>query len=159
MKQQRGSLLAGLALLVPLLLAAEPLRFSDINGESVDLGTFSGKWVVVNYWATWCPPCLEEIPDLVLFHEEHRERDAVVVGFNMESISRERLRGFVDDNFITYPIIPETEDMVLVGAVPGLPTTYLIAPDGTVAAQQVGTLTAADIEKFIKNYPQRRISP
>jgi len=55
---------------------AEPVDFSlqDTQGKQRSLSEFRGKWVVLNYWATWCPPCLEEIPDLVLFHERHKTR-------------------------------------------------------------------------------------
>ncbi|HEY9147539.1 MAG TPA: TlpA disulfide reductase family protein, partial [Gammaproteobacteria bacterium] len=83
-----------LALLISLsslsVQASQPeFSFVDINGEAVDFKAYRGKWVVVNYWATWCPPCLEEIPELVHFHEEHKDNKAVVVGFNMEEMPPE----------------------------------------------------------------------
>ncbi|MBI5041729.1 MAG: TlpA family protein disulfide reductase, partial [Gammaproteobacteria bacterium] len=61
---------------------AEPVDFSlpDVQGKQRNLSEFRGQWVVVNFWATWCPPCLEEIPDLVLFHERHQAKDAMVLG-------------------------------------------------------------------------------
>ena len=140
-----------LALLVGLLLgaqaSAETVDFTlpDLEGKPHKLSDYRGKWVVVNYWATWCPPCLEEIPELEVFHANHQDKDAVVLGVNMEEIDLESLKAFVDDQFISYPI--------LLGRVTGLPTSYLVSPAGELAARQVGPITADAIESFIRNYP------
>jgi thiol-disulfide isomerase/thioredoxin len=128
------------------------LHFTDINGKPVNLEDYRGKWVVVNYWANWCPPCLEEIPELVLFHENHKDHDAVVVGFNMEEKKPRRvLSRFVEENMMTYPVIPMSDDMTLIGNIPGLPTTYLIDPSGKPVAMQVGEVTMKMLEDYIKN--------
>ena len=65
---------------------AEPVEYSlpDLDGKMHSLADYRGKWVIVNYWATWCPPCQEEIPDLVNFHDSHKDDDAVVLGINLE---------------------------------------------------------------------------
>ena len=70
------SLIFLLALLTALPVAAEKVDFTlkDLDGKPVSLSDFRGKWVIVNYWATWCPPCLEEIPDLVGLYEDNRQR-------------------------------------------------------------------------------------
>lgn len=141
-----------MVLLTPGWVWAVDISFQDLEGKEQRLSDFSGKWVVVNYWATWCPPCLEEIPDLVHFHEDHKDKDAVVLGFNMEDIKREQLVQFVDDNFVTYPIIPMDGDVELVGSVPGLPTTYIIGPDGNIMARKVGSVSAEGIEAFIAKH-------
>lgn len=125
----------------------------DLDGKPHTLSQHRGKWVVVNYWATWCPPCLKEMPELEDFHARHEHKDAVVLGVNMEDVSVERLREFVDEYFISFPILrdrprPRTE----LGTIPGLPTSFLIRPDGRLAARQVGPLTAEHLEKFIANY-------
>ncbi len=76
--------------------------FTDVDGNPVKLADYHGKWVVVNYWATWCPPCLEEIPELVHFHDTHKDIDAVVLGINMDENASVSLSTFVDDNMISY---------------------------------------------------------
>jgi thiol-disulfide isomerase/thioredoxin len=146
-------------LVLPLLLAASSVQagsdnytFVDVEGKPVHLADYKGKWVVVNYWATWCPPCREEIPELIHFHDTHKDVDAVVLGINMEKMDRESLRSFVDDNLMSYPVVPMTEDMPMIGSVPGLPTTYLLDPSGKPAAVQVGAITQEMIETFMAKY-------
>ncbi|HEY9198958.1 MAG TPA: TlpA disulfide reductase family protein [Gammaproteobacteria bacterium] len=144
-----GLLMAGMA-----RAGSGPVDFSlpDVEGKQRSLAEFRGKWVVVNYWATWCPPCLEEMPDLQAFHDRHADKDAVVLGVNFEDIPQEQLKAFVDENFISYPVLrngdmsPAHERL----AVGGLPTTYIISPEGVPVARQIGTITGSDIERFME---------
>lgn len=150
------------ALLLGGAVQADPVDFSlpDLEGKARTLSEFRGKWVVVNYWATWCPPCLEEIPDLVAFHDRHRDKDAVVLGINFEDIPQDQLRAFVDEYFISYPVLrngdmaPPSERL----DVGGLPTTYIISPEGVPVARQVGTVTAEALEKFIEKENRGRVA-
>ncbi len=131
---------------------AEEFTLTDLEGRRHSLSDYRGKWVVVNYWATWCPPCLEEIPELIFFHENHKESDAVVLGVDVEEIAPRRLLAFVDDQMISYPVLPMVDGTPLVGAVPGLPTTYLIDPEGRVVARRVGGVTAEAIESVMAKF-------
>jgi thiol-disulfide isomerase/thioredoxin len=142
---------------VTLVLAtaawAEPVDYSlpDLKGKTHSIADYRGKWVIVNYWATWCPPCLEEIPELVDFHERHKDSDAVVLGVNFEDIGVEQLNSFVDSLFISYPILrSEPLPATPLGPIPGLPTTYIIAPDGSPVARQVGPITGEQLDDYIE---------
>jgi len=131
---------------------AEPVDYSlpDLNGKTHSLADYQGKWVIVNYWATWCPPCQEEIPDLVEFHDRHKDDDVVVIGINIEDIGEEQLSAFVDSFLISYPILrSEPLAVTPLGAVPGLPTTFIIAPDGSPVARQVGPVTGKQLDDYI----------
>lgn len=146
----RSLLFALLIMLSAVAAAAPELSFNDVTtGETHRLSDYRGKWVVVNYWATWCPPCLEELPELVHFHESHRNDDAVVIGINMETLPQAKLAAFVEQNFITYPIAGNGSNEKMLGPVPGLPTTYLLSPEGKLVARQVGPITSDELEKFI----------
>ena len=140
-----------LALLFTTPALAEPVDFTlpDLEGKPVSLSDYRGKWVIVNYWATWCPPCLEEIPELVSLHEDNSD-SLVVLGVDYEEVNTAYLKEFVESHMMTYPVVrTEPVPMTALGPVMGLPTTYIISPDGERLARQEGPVTQADIEKYI----------
>ncbi len=147
----RYALMACLCFLTTAVVA-EPVDFEleGLDGKTYRLSDYRGKWVLVNYWATWCPPCREELPELEVFHANHKDHNAVVLGVAMERISKERLQKFVDEQFLSYPILMMNPAATTeLGRVPGLPTSYLIDPQGELAARQVGPVTLKELEAFI----------
>ena len=142
-----------LVLVAQVALATPEFTLYDLNGKPHRLSDYHGKWVVVNYWATWCPPCQEEIPELIHFYDTHKSK-AVVLGVDMDmgGISQQKLRRFVSNYMISYPVLKGTPDMETIGPVPGLLTTYVIAPDGRPVARQIGEITSDVLTDFIKNY-------
>ena len=150
----KNSILLSLVLfLSPLYADAVDMDLRDLDGAKAKLSDFRGKWVVVNYWATWCPPCREEMPELQAYHDDHQEKDGVVLGLNTETLPADKIKTFLDDYFVTYPnfITGPVSDTAL-GRVPGLPTTFLVSPEGTVEARQVGAVTREMIENFIEKW-------
>lgn len=151
MKRLFYGLLLSITLICPAVAVDMPLQ--DVYGNRVNLSSYQGKWVVVNYWATWCPPCIVEMPELQAFHDAHADKDAIVIGINTELIGKQQLLTFLDDYFITYPVFTSkpTQKSEL-GLIPGLPTTFLVTPEGQVVARQVGPVTRDMIEQFIENW-------
>ena len=139
---------------VPLTALAVDMPLIDTHGNKVNLSSYQGKWVVVNYWATWCPPCIIEMPELQSFHDRHAAADdAMVIGINTELIGKQQLLNFLEDYFITYPIfVSKPVQQSELGLIPGLPTTFLVTPQGKVVARQVGPVTQEMIEQFIQNF-------
>jgi thiol-disulfide isomerase/thioredoxin len=130
-----------------------------LDGSKHNLNQYRGKWLVVNYWATWCPPCIAEMPDLQSFHDEHADKDAMVIGINAELISQDRLQTFLEDYFISYPVfMSKPGQQSELGLIPGLPTTFLVTPQGEVAARQIGPVTGEMIEQFIHNWAPAEIA-
>lgn len=125
------------------------LKLATVDGKAYDLAAHRGKWVIVNFWATWCSPCLKEMPELSALDamREHIE----VIGLAYEDIEPEAMRAFLKEHPVVYPVaILDTFEPPEDFATPrGLPTTYLIAPDGKVAKQFLGPVTARDIEVAI----------
>ena len=130
-------------------VATPRLEVTTLDGKAWDLAGHRGRWVVVNFWATWCGPCLKEMPDLSALDamREHVE----VIGLAYEEIEPAELKAFLRKHPVVYPIaIADVYDPPADFATPrGLPTTYLIAPDGKVAKHFLGPVTAAEIDAAI----------
>ena len=125
------------------------LKLPTVTGETYDLAAHRGKWVVVNFWATWCGPCLKEMPELSALHAM---RDNIeVVGLAYEDIEPAEMQAFLKAHPVAYPVaIVDTYQPPQDFAVPrGLPMSYLIGPDGKVAKQFLGPVEARDIEAAI----------
>jgi thiol-disulfide isomerase/thioredoxin len=144
---------AGLLALALALLAAPSVAgaftFEDTQGEIHRLADYHGSRLVVNFWATWCPPCLREIPELAALHESNE--NIRVLGVALEYRDPGYVVQFAEQMLVRYPIVlGDARSASQVGAVRGLPTTYVYDPRGKVVAQQVGPVTRVDIERFVE---------
>lgn len=138
----------------PAAAPAEAPTHPSLVVETLDDGTFDlqakrGGWVVVNFWATWCKPCLKEIPDFTAF--DAARDDVSVIGLAYEEIEPEAMREFLKVHPAGYPIaLLDVYNPPADFATPrGLPMTYLIAPDGTVAERFLGPVTSQDLAAAI----------
>ena len=128
--------------------AGADFRLTDSDGKLHRLGDYRGKWVIVNFWATWCPPCLEEIPDLVAVTESRK--DVQVFGVAMEFQDSKQVLQFAEGMFVNYPIVLGDRNTAdLIGKVQGLPTTFIYDPQGKLAVRHVGKITRKQIERLL----------
>lgn len=125
------------------------LQVDTLDGGRFDLAEHRGQWVVVNFWATWCAPCLKEMPELSALDamREHVQ----VVGLAYEEIEADDMRAFLQKHPVVYPIaIVDTFDPPADFDTPvGLPMTYLIGPEGQVVEKILGPVTAESLEALI----------
>lgn len=135
------------------LLGTRPeLSVVTLDGSTFDLAAQRGRWVVINYWATWCAPCIKEIPDLSALAERD---DVEVLGLDFEEIERAELEAFLQRHPARYPIAAiDVYDPPEAFPVPrGLPMTWLVDPAGRVARAFVGPVTKAELERAIADGP------
>ncbi len=99
------AMLAACSVLFALGSAAQEFTLEDIQGRTHRLADYRGKWVLVNYWATWCPPCLDEIPELVSLHNAHHDKDLQVIGIAIDSGSSQKVAEFAKAHGMSYPVV------------------------------------------------------
>jgi peroxiredoxin len=124
----------------------------DDRGARASLDAYRGKIVVMNLWASWCPPCRAEMPDLQRFEAAYKRYGIVVVGVN-EGESAQRARAFADSLKITFPIWVDSDQQYgRIYAALGMPTTVVIGADGIVKKGFDGPLTYLQMEAAVKPY-------
>lgn len=136
-------------------ISAEPVfaaSFKDLDDKLQPLKQWRGKVVVLNFWAPWCPPCREEIPDFISLQDKYRERGLVFIGVALDE--KIKVQAFADEMGINYPILlgeMEAVDLArkIGNRLGGLPFTVVIDRNGRIVASEVGGLTLARMEKIV----------
>jgi thiol-disulfide isomerase/thioredoxin len=127
-----------------------PFLVSDLNGETVSTAQLKGKVVLVNFWATWCPPCREEIPELIALQEKYKDR-LEIIGVSMDEDSTPAdVNAFAAKAGINYPIVMGKDIAKEYGGVPALPTSFVVNKDGGIVQKHVGVLQRDEIETEIR---------
>jgi thiol-disulfide isomerase/thioredoxin len=123
---------------------------TDTTGKRHTLSQYKGKWVIVNYWATWCPPCLEEVPDLVALYDSRKGRDVQMFGVVFDYENTKEVAEYVDDMLMSYPIVLGDDAVVKqIGAADVLPTTYIYNPKGELVKTKRGKVSRAHLEEIM----------
>ena len=114
------------------------VTFTTLAGDSVRVEDYRGRIVLLNFWATWCPPCLREIPELVRLHEDLVEEGVVVVGIAAQSGKAEMVASFAGDHDMSYPIWMIDDASLQEYGVVGFPFTFLVDRGGEIRMRYVG---------------------
>lgn len=139
--------------------AAPTWTMPDLDGRPVTSTNFSGQVVLLNFWATWCPPCLEEIPEFKTFQAAHTNEGFTVIGAAVDEGGAATLKPFTQHNQLNYPVLLARPDVqMLFGGVPPdptrpvgfpLPSTFVIGRDGRLVAHYLGALSRGELDKVI----------
>lgn len=123
------------------------------SGETVKLSDYRGKKVILNFWATWCPPCKAEMPHMQKYYEKNKDKDMTILAVNLTALDkgRDAIDQFVKDYGLTFPIALDeknkvgTEYQALT-----IPTSYIISPDGIITKKYVGPMDEDTMDKLLK---------
>ena len=132
--------------------ASKSFVMKDLAGREHRLSDYQGKWVLVNYWATWCPSCLDEMPDFIDLYDKHKSKDLVVLGVAVDYKNEREVRHFVDDMLVPYPIILGTPKIFAQFGSPSvLPTTLIYNPQGKLETIKRGQLSKRAVDLMLSS--------
>ncbi|MGA2142678.1 MAG: TlpA disulfide reductase family protein [Brevinematales bacterium] len=132
---------------------AKPIEGTDINGKGfISLKNYKGKAVLVNFWATWCPPCRMEIPDLIKLQDNYKGR-LIILGISVDQDGSKGVIEFSDQYKINYPVIMAEQSMIKdYGGIEAIPSTFLIDTNGNIVKKFIGEMSYSQYESEIKPY-------
>ena len=131
---------------------APDFTLEAVGGQRVSLSDYKGKVVMLNLWATWCPPCVRETPQLIRVYEQYRDQGFVILGINTTyQDDRAKVEQFVSDKGVSYPILLDVDDEF--GQKYGarlLPTSYLVDRDGKIVTTKIGEIDEAQLGEQVQ---------
>jgi len=129
---------------------APDFSLRDLDGREVSLSQMRGKVVILNFWATWCPPCRQEIPDFVDLQKQYGAQGLQIVGVSMDQEGASVVRPFVQQNHINYTMLVDGQKIAgLYGGIQGIPTTFILDRQGRIAKKAVGFTSRSVFEKLV----------
>lgn len=147
----KARVVAVLLMLASWCAAAAPLELTDVDGVRHSLASHRGKWVVLNVWATWCAPCLHEMPELEALARSNNE--VVVLGLAADEQDARVVRAFAQRLHVTYPVIAANREALRQLAIRAYPTTLIYDREGKQVALKEGKISRQEIDAVIGRKP------
>ena len=127
-------------------------ELQNLDGRTVHFSDFKGKVVVLDFWATWCPPCRAEIPGFIELQKKYQAQGLAVIGVSVDQAGAETVRAFAEKLGINYPVVlTDTKTVDAYGGVDRLPTTFVVDRSGRIVKQHLGFTEKSEIEAEIKS--------
>lgn len=129
---------------------AADFKLKDLHGNELSLSNLKGKKVFLNFWATWCPPCKAEMPEIEKLYEETKDSDLVIVAVDMgEPLST--VKTFIDNNKYDFKVLLDSDHSVATKyGISAIPTSYFIDKNGNIVSKNVGAMNIDQMKEYIK---------
>ena len=126
-------------------------ELKDVQGKIVKSSDFKDKVVILDFWATWCPPCRKEIPDLVELQNQYRDKGVVIIGISVDEEGPKVVSPFIKKNNLNYPVVMATASVQSkFGGISSIPTTFVFDRHGQIVSKHVGFTEKSEFENEIK---------
>ncbi|KGK88617.1 TlpA disulfide reductase family protein [Clostridium sp. HMP27] len=130
---------------------AMDFKLKDLTGKEVSLSDYKGKKVFLNFWATWCPPCKAEMPEMEMLYQETKNSDLVILAVNLDE-ERNTVQKFINSNKYDFPVLLDTGNIVASQyEVVSIPTSFFIDKEGNIVDKHIGAMTIEDMKNYINN--------
>lgn len=118
---------------------APEVTLKRVSGETLELSDYRGKWVFINFWATWCPPCIAEMPSMELFYQRYKERNMAMLAVSIDQSDKQFVIDFVEKYELTFEIfLDPSSEIAMQFGVMGIPSTFILNPKGEIVSQATG---------------------
>ncbi len=128
---------------------APEFSLNDLQGNTVTLSALRGRVVVIDFWATWCPPCEFQIPVLSALADAHRGEPVDVIGISVDTDGPEVVRAYAEEHGVRYTILLGSEALARDFGAPGFPALIVVSPDGKIHSRHVGLIEQAELESIV----------
>lgn len=133
--------------------AAPEFSLKALNGKNVRLSDFKGKVVLVNFWASWCPPCKMEIPGFQKTYAAYKEKGFTIIGIVTDDVSQ----SFIKDAGMTYPVVMADDKVIMdYGNISGIPTSFLVGRDSRIIKKVMGMYFESSLKSDVENALKRK---